>query len=71
MRKVDYDSSFEIYLVINKLPKPHFLGKWLQKIFPPLVTAITVTLIGVALTGTGMKYWGGGVVCAEVSEKNR
>lgn len=35
-------------------------------IFPPLVTAITVILIGVALIGTGMKYLGGGVVCAEM-----
>ena len=34
-------------------------GKTIQKIFPPVVSAITVTLIGVALTGTGMKYWGG------------
>lgn len=38
----------------------------IKKIFPPIVTAITVILIGVALTGTGMKYWGGGVVCAEM-----
>lgn len=41
-------------------------GKTIQKIFPPVVSAITVTLIGVALTGTGMKYWGGGAVCAEM-----
>jgi len=34
-------------------------GRVIKKIFPPLVSAITVTLIGVALTGTGMKYWGG------------
>jgi len=38
----------------------------IKRIFPPLVTSITVILIGVALTGTGMKYWGGGVVCAEM-----
>jgi uracil-xanthine permease len=38
----------------------------IKKIFPPLVTSVTVMLIGVALTGTGMKYWGGGVVCAEM-----
>lgn len=42
-----------------------------KNIFPPLVTAITVILIGVALIGTGMKYLGGGVVCAEVSEAYR
>ena len=41
-------------------------GRIIQKIFPPVVCAITVTLIGVALTGTGMKYWGGGVVCADM-----
>ena len=41
-------------------------GKVIKKIFPPVVCAITVTLIGVALTGTGMKYWGGGVVCGEM-----
>lgn len=40
--------------------------KIIKKVFPPIVTAITVILIGVALTGTGMKYWGGGVVCAEM-----
>ena len=33
--------------------------KSIRKVFPPIVTSITVTLIGVALTGTGMKYWGG------------
>ena len=41
-------------------------GKVLRKIFPPVVTAVTVTLIGVALVGTGMKYWAGGTVCAEM-----
>lgn len=41
----------------------------IKRIFPPLVTSITVILIGVALTGTGMKYWGGGVVCAEMGWK--
>ena len=35
--------------------------KYIKRIFPPLVTSITVMLIGVALVGTGMKYWGGGV----------
>jgi xanthine/uracil permease len=39
---------------------------WITLFFPPLVTSITVILIGVALTGTGMKYWGGGAVCAEM-----
>jgi len=41
----------------------------LKKLFPPIVSSITVILIGVALTGTGMKYWGGGVVCAEMGWK--
>eukprot|EP00977_Amphora_coffeiformis_P000775 scaffold162_cov176-Amphora_coffeaeformis.AAC.35 len=40
--------------------------KYLKSIFPPVVTSITVILIGVALTGTGMKYWGGGAVCADM-----
>lgn len=44
--------------------------KFLKKTFPPIVTSVTVILIGVALTGTGMKYWGGGVVCAEMVWKN-
>jgi xanthine/uracil permease len=39
---------------------------WITTIFPPIVTSITVILIGVALTGTGMKYWGGGAVCADM-----
>ncbi len=44
-------------------------GRYIKKIFPPVVSAVAVTLIGVALTGTGMKYWGGGVVCAEMGWK--
>lgn len=43
--------------------------KRLKALFPPIVSSITVILIGVALTGTGMKYWGGGVVCAEMGWK--
>ncbi len=43
--------------------------KKIKAIFPPIVSSITVILIGVALTGTGMKYWGGGVVCAEMGWK--
>jgi uric acid-xanthine permease len=35
--------------------------KYIKRIFPPITTAVTVILIGVALIGTGMKYWGGGV----------
>lgn len=44
-------------------------AKRLRAWFPPLITGITVMLIGAALTGTGMKYWGGGVVCAEMGWK--
>ncbi|KAJ3055473.1 hypothetical protein HK102_011335, partial [Quaeritorhiza haematococci] len=32
----------------------------LKKLFPPVVTGVVVLLIGVELTGVGMKYWGGG-----------
>jgi NCS2 family nucleobase:cation symporter-2 len=41
----------------------------IKRVFPPLVTAVTVILLGVSLVGTGMKYWGGGVVCAEMGWK--
>ena len=40
---------------------PRIIGK----IFPPIVCGTAVTLIGAALTGAGLKYWGGGVFCAE------
>ena len=36
----------------------------LRRIIPHSVTGICVTLIGVGLTGTGMMYWGGGILCA-------
>jgi len=42
----------------------------LRKLFPPIVTGPAVMLIGAGLTGTGMKYWGGGAVCAEMAWKN-
>lgn len=51
-------SLLEIGLAL--LP-PRIIGK----IFPPIVCGTAVTLIGAALTGAGMKYWGGGVFCAE------
>jgi uric acid-xanthine permease len=34
--------------------------RYMKRIFPPIVTAVTVILIGVGLIGTGMKTWGGG-----------
>ncbi|GMH42339.1 hypothetical protein BSKO_10258 [Bryopsis sp. KO-2023] len=40
-------------------------AKLMQKAFPPLITGVTITLLGVSLTGTGMQSWGGGVACAE------
>lgn len=43
--------------------------KTVKNLFPPLVTSVTVMLIGITLIGTGMKYWGGGVVCAEMGWK--
>lgn len=39
--------------------------KFLKRAFPPMVTGVCVMLIGVALTGTGLKYWGGGAFCAD------
>ena len=42
----------------------------LRKVFPPIVTGTAIMLIGAGLTGTGMKYWGGGAVCAETAWKN-
>ena len=41
-------------------------AKTIKNLFPPLVTSVTVMLIGTTLIGSGMKYWGGGVVCAEM-----
>jgi uric acid-xanthine permease len=35
--------------------------RFISRIFPQIITSITVILIGAALIGTGMKYWGGGV----------
>lgn len=38
--------------------------KILNKICPPYVLGVTVMLIGVQLTGAGIKFWGGGVGCS-------
>lgn len=38
-----------------------------RRIFPPMITGVTIFLIGAALIGTGLKYWGGGVFCADNS----
>ena len=42
----------------------------IKAIFPPIVTSVTVILIGVALTGTGMLYFGGGEVCGQMIWKD-
>ncbi|CAM9667929.1 unnamed protein product [Pylaiella littoralis] len=42
-----------------------FKPQTLRKVFPPIVTGVTVFLIGTALVGTGFKYWGGGAFCAD------
>mmetsp|Transcript_54216 Transcript_54216/g.172087 ORF Transcript_54216/g.172087 Transcript_54216/m.172087 type:complete len:636 (+) Transcript_54216:123-2030(+) len=39
--------------------------KFMRKIFTPVVTGTCVILIGAGLTSAGIKYWGGGVFCAE------
>ena len=40
----------------------------IKKLFPPVVTGAAVMLIGGGLISTGVKYWGGGVFCAENME---
>ena len=54
---------FEVFLSL--IP-----AKSLRKIFPPHITSITVILVGITLTGVGIKYWGGGVVCADMIWKD-
>jgi hypothetical protein len=41
----------------------------LRRAFPPEVTGVCVTLIGLGLVGTGARYWGGGVACADAASK--
>lgn len=38
--------------------------KILKRVCPPYVLGVTVMLIGVQLTGAGIKFWGGGVGCS-------
>lgn len=54
-----------LFQVFMSLVPPQIL----KKLFPPLITGITVMLVGISLTATGMKYWGGGVVCADMNWK--
>lgn len=42
-------------------------ARFMRRAFPPVVTGTCVILIGAGLTATGIKYWGGGVFCAENS----
>ena len=39
-------------------------NKILQRVCPPYVLGVTVMLIGVQLTGAGIRFWGGGVGCS-------
>ena len=47
-------------VVLSFVPKDK-----LRRVFPNIVTGVAVMLIGAGLTATGIKYWGGGAVCAE------
>eukprot|EP00977_Amphora_coffeiformis_P000503 scaffold126_cov178-Amphora_coffeaeformis.AAC.2 len=38
-----------------------------RHMMPPVVTAVTVLLIGISVTGAGWKMWGGGLACADYS----
>ena len=55
-------SFLEIFLAF--VPKDK-----LRRMFPPIVTGVAVMCIGIGLTGTGMKYWGGGAECSEMAWK--
>ena len=39
-------------------------NKILKRVCPPYVLGVTVMLIGVQLTGAGIRFWGGGVGCS-------
>ena len=52
-------------VVLSFVPKDK-----LRRMFPNIVTGVAVMLIGAGLTATGIKYWGGGAVCAEMAWKN-
>ena len=52
-------------VVLSFVPKDK-----IRRMFPNIVTGVAVMLIGAGLTATGIKYWGGGAVCAEMAWKN-
>ena len=37
----------------------------LKQVFPPVVTSVTIMLIGIHLTSVGMTNWGGGANCSD------
>jgi len=39
-------------------------NKILKRVCPPYVLSVTIMLIGVQLTGAGIRFWGGGVGCS-------
>ncbi|KAL3148343.1 hypothetical protein ABBQ38_013800 [Trebouxia sp. C0009 RCD-2024] len=41
--------------------------RMLKRCFPPMVTGLTIFLIGAGLIGTGLQAWGGGAVCQETA----
>ena len=49
-----------VYQIFLSIAPPMYL----KRMFPPIITGITVMLIGLTLVGEGMKSWGGGSVCA-------
>ena len=49
-----------IEVLLAFMPRPY-----LRRCFPPIVTGVCVICIGVMLTATGLKYWGGGAFCAD------
>jgi len=51
-------------ILISFLPK-----ETIKRMFPAHVTGVCVFLIGASLTGTGLKYWGGGAFCADNAHK--
>eukprot|EP00884_Botryococcus_braunii_P021003 jgi/Botrbrau1/7587/Bobra.0159s0036.1 len=51
--------SFWIVLLISFMP-----AKLIRRLFPPMVSGVTIFLIGAALIKSGFQAWGGGVFCA-------
>ncbi|KAL6749697.1 uric acid-xanthine permease [Haematococcus lacustris] len=45
--------------------------KVLRKVFPPVVSGVTILLIGIHLTGAGLANWGGGSFCSQTGNYNK